>query len=124
MKKYLDFEKLAEFKTAISGLIDSKISAIETFTGASSSEDGASGLVPAPEQGDQEKFLRGDGVWAALSGAVTGVKGSSETTYRGGNVNISKENIGIFEGTTAEWAAKTSAQKALYQIVIISDDDD
>lgn len=124
IKKYLDLDKLSEFKTAVSNLIDSKISAIETFTGASSQEDGASGLVPAPEQGDQEKFLRGDGIWAALSGLVTGVKGSSESTYRGGNVNITKDNIGIFEGTTASWNAKTAAQKALYQIVIITDDDD
>ena len=93
IKKYLDLDKLSEFKTAVSNLIDSKISAIETFTGASSQEDGASGLVPAPEQGDQEKFLRGDGSWAIVSGAVTGVKGSSESSYRSGNVNITKANI-------------------------------
>ena len=124
IKKYLDLDKLSEFKTAVSNLIDSKISAIETFTGASSQEDGASGLVPAPEQGDQEKFLRGDGSWAIVSGAVTGVKGSSESSYRSGNVNIAKDNVGIFEGTTLEWTSKTTAQKALYQIVILSDDDD
>lgn len=32
--------------------------------GASSSQAGAAGLVPAPKIGEQNKFLRGDGTWA------------------------------------------------------------
>lgn len=45
----------------------------ETFTipgtmeGASSSDAGAEGNVPAPAAGDQEKFLRGDGRWAEVN---------------------------------------------------------
>ena len=35
------------------------------FTGASSSVAGSAGLVKAPVAGDQAKFLRGDGTWAA-----------------------------------------------------------
>ena len=35
------------------------------MTGATASTDGASGLVPAPTAGDQTKFLKGDGTWAA-----------------------------------------------------------
>ena len=35
----------------------------DVMTGASSSVDGAKGLVPAPITGDQNKFLRGDGTW-------------------------------------------------------------
>ena len=35
------------------------------FTGASSSVAGSAGLVKAPAAGDQNKFLRGDGTWAA-----------------------------------------------------------
>ena len=34
------------------------------FTGASSSAAGKHGLVPAPAQGNQNSFLRGDGTWA------------------------------------------------------------
>jgi hypothetical protein len=34
------------------------------MTGASSSVDGTSGLVPAPASGKQSSFLRGDGTWA------------------------------------------------------------
>ena len=37
------------------------------FTGASATQAGDTGLVPAPSAGDQEKFLRGDGAWAMVS---------------------------------------------------------
>lgn len=38
---------------------------LKIMKGASSTSDGASGLVPIPKQGDQNKFLRGDGTWAS-----------------------------------------------------------
>jgi len=41
------------------------------FTGASATTDGLSGSVPQPLAGDQLKFLKGDGTWAALA-APTG----------------------------------------------------
>lgn len=37
------------------------------FTGASATQAGDNGLVPAPSAGDQSKFLRGDGTWATVS---------------------------------------------------------
>ena len=37
----------------------------DPMVGATSQEAGASGLVPAPTAGDQAKFLKGDGTWAA-----------------------------------------------------------
>lgn len=44
------------------------------FTGASATQAGDTGLVPAPSVGDQSKFLRGDGTWATVStsGGITG----------------------------------------------------
>jgi len=36
------------------------------FTGATSQEAGAHGLVPAPTTGDISKFLKGDGTWATV----------------------------------------------------------
>ena len=36
---------------------------IPLMTGATSSTDGAAGLVPAPTSADREKFFRGDGTW-------------------------------------------------------------
>lgn len=49
------------------------ISATDTtysaFTGATSQQAGAAGLVPAPTTSDPDKYLKGDGTWAALPGA-------------------------------------------------------
>ena len=39
---------------------------VAVMTGATASEDGASGLVPVPSAGDQLKYLRGDGSWATV----------------------------------------------------------
>lgn len=39
---------------------------ISVMVGASATTAGKSGLVPAPKQGDQNKFLRGDGTWVTL----------------------------------------------------------
>jgi hypothetical protein len=43
-----------------------------TFIGATSGTVGVGGLIPAPNAGDQKKFLRGDGLWSFPSGAVGG----------------------------------------------------
>lgn len=49
------------------------ISATDTtysvMTGATSSAAGTSGLVPAPASGDNDKFLKGDGTWGAVTGS-------------------------------------------------------
>ena len=41
------------------------------------------------------RFLREDGSWTSISQTITGIKGDAETTYRTGNVNITKTNIGL-----------------------------
>lgn len=43
------------------------------FTGATSSTDGAAGIVPKPLAGDQNKYLKGDGTW--------GNPGTTTTVY-------------------------------------------
>lgn len=89
-KKYVDYAGLQEYDSQIKGVISTD------FVGATSSTDGAAGRVPAPESGDENKFLRGDGTWAAQTASgVTGVKGDAETTYRDGDVNITAANIGL-----------------------------
>lgn len=40
-------------------------SVIGVMSGATASTNGVSGLVPAPLEGDQNKFLKGDGSWAS-----------------------------------------------------------
>ena len=57
----------------------------DDFTGATSIAGGLSGLVPAPQAGDEEKFLRGDGTWATVSSSSSGyVIGSAVSTVEGG----------------------------------------
>lgn len=46
----------------IDAMLDEKAGK-DAMTGATSSADGMSGLVPAPSAGNQEKFLRADGTW-------------------------------------------------------------
>ncbi len=98
-KNYVDFAGLSFFKGLLASLMDAKISAMETFTGASSQADGDSGLVPAPEQGEQEKFLRGDGEWATI------VQGKN-----------------VYSGTVARWNSLTTAQKKAYDYAFFTDD--
>ena len=59
----------------LKGLVDGKASSSHThnaMTGATSSAAGASGFVPAPSAGDQNKFLRADGTWSVPSGGSSG----------------------------------------------------
>lgn len=64
---------------SLSTIIDTAIGEME---GATAVADGQSGLVPAPVRGDQDKFLRGDGTWAAVP-RVTFHSGSFEETASG-----------------------------------------
>ena len=119
-KKYVDYNGLSTYDSEIKDWVDDEIStSLTDFTGATSAAAGAAGQVPAPSAGDNEKFLRGDGTWAA---GVNGVKGAGESTYRQGNVNITLANIGIYKGTSVAWGQLSTAQKAAYTIVIFTDD--
>lgn len=117
-KEYVDYAGLQEYDRRIKGVISTD------FVGATSQADGAAGRVPAPESGDENKFLRGDGTWADPSGSsgVTGVKGAAESTYRTGNVNMTLANLGVFSGARAAWESMTAEEKAAYTIVILNDD--
>lgn len=61
--------------------------------------NGNTTVTNGPQIGsDTTKFLRNDGSWAvppSSSSGVTGVKGDSESSYRTGDVNITKANIGL-----------------------------
>lgn len=48
------------------------LESVRRMGGAADSRDGASGLVPTPSAGDQNKFLRGDGTWAEAGGGGSG----------------------------------------------------
>lgn len=43
--------------------IDSRLDKVKDMVGATASEAGAAGLVPAPAEGNENRFLSGDGTW-------------------------------------------------------------
>lgn len=64
----------------------------DNFTTNETFKEGAGNSYPA----GTNVYWTADGYWDAMAGVmVAGVKGSSETEYRQGFVNISKENIGL-----------------------------
>ena len=65
------------------------------FTGATSGADGTAGLVPQPDSGDEGKYLKGDGTWAAVSGSGGGISNVSEDTSPslGGDLDIGSNEI-------------------------------
>lgn len=76
----------------------SGITDLDNFIGAAPAANGTRGQVPTPVIGDETKFLRGDGVWAAVtatsggSGTVTYVDvagGITGLTFSGGPVTSS-----------------------------------
>ena len=76
------------------------------FTGASSGNDGTTGLVPQPigDGGtDYDKFLKGDGTWAtpAGSGTLTGVSVTLPLTVDVTDPAVPALNINNFTGATS-----------------------
>lgn len=69
------------------------------FTGATSSSAGTQGEVPAPQAGDQNKYLKGDGTWATPSGGGGG--GSSVIPNPTGTPTDTLDTISI-DGTIYE----------------------
>ena len=63
---------------------------INTMTGCDSITGGASGLVPAPSAGDENKFLKADGTWDTVGGG-----GSSYT--EGTGIDITNDTISVDE---------------------------
>lgn len=61
---------------------------INEMAGCDSITGGASGLVPAPSAGDQDKFLKGDGTWDTVGGG-----GSSYTA--GNGIDITNDTISV-----------------------------
>lgn len=81
---------------------ESTVGTLTDFSGATSSAAGTHGLVPAPAAGDQEKFLRGDGTWAAestytLPTASLSVKGGVKV---GNGLEMNGEVLKISDAST------------------------
>lgn len=64
----------------------------DQFTTTDQFKEGAGNIIPA----GSNVYRTSDNKWDVLAGTpVTGIKGENETTYRRGNVNITRTNLGI-----------------------------
>jgi len=61
---------------------------LSTFTGADGTNAGTAGIVPAPTATDNDKYLKGDGTWATVSGG-----GGTATDVRINGTSITQNNI-------------------------------
>lgn len=63
-------------------IIDLRLWSLSTMTGATASAAGQAGLVPAPDAGDETRFLRGDATWqpVSVSGADAVLTGAGAVT--------------------------------------------
>ena len=76
----------------------------EAFKGADAENDGIAGLVPAPKAGQQDLFLRGDGVWANPMTEVSNTMGQIQaqlTTILGEDTNKSMREVAQAEASAA-----------------------
>lgn len=83
------------------------------MAGASSSVAGASGLVPAPAIGDQDKVLKGDGTWGAVDAATTtfyvdNLSAGTRTIYS------DRELINAVSGNTIKTAFENGRVRIMY----------
>lgn len=87
------FANLPELSATTSG---SMYNISGQFTTTNDFKEGAGNVIPA----GANVYKTEDGKWDVLAGTpVTGVKGSAESAYRRGNVNITAENVGAVPKT-------------------------
>lgn len=87
--------------------IDSRLDKVKDMVGATASEAGASGLVPAPAKGDEGRFLCGDGTWKdavaksddedAFLAIISQLAGDKSTTLPQSQYNTIKS---LFDGSS------------------------
>ena len=76
----------------------------EVFKGADAENDGIAGLVPAPKAGQQDWFLRGDGIWANPLTEVSNTMGQIQaqlTTILGEDTDKSMREVAQAEASVA-----------------------
>ena len=83
---------------------------VEVMTGAHADTAGTSGLVPAPLAGEQNKYLRGDGVWAAPL--------SDEQLTTLGKVNGLETRVGSIETNISELSTSVGSLQTQYDNLI------
>lgn len=74
----------SKLKIKQNGASDEYLYSFEDMTGATSSNAGKKGMVPAPATGDNEKYLKGDGTWGSPVGDIS-AKADKVTSATNGN---------------------------------------
>ena len=84
-----------------------------TMTGATAEAAGTSGFVPAPQAGDAEKVLTGNGEWKAIGKATTEQAGivrpdGTSINVSDGVISVSPEVVGNTLGQGQDWVNVTT----------------
>lgn len=84
-----------------------------TMTGATAEAAGTSGFVPAPQAGDAEKVLTGNGEWKAIGKATTEQAGivrpdGTSINVSDGVISVSPEVVGNTLGQGQDWINVTT----------------
>ena len=82
-------------------IITTFVAVVRDFTGATATEAGEAGLVPAPSAGDQDKILFGDGSWKKITlpankAIISDAQGNLSTS------NTTSTELAFLHGVTSE----------------------
>ena len=83
------WQALRVLMAAVKGDGDAIKAMIDVMQGATASADGASGLVPQPLAGDQDKVLKGDGTWGNAPFPALGTASRAVQTDANGALAVS-----------------------------------
>ena len=84
------------------------------FVGATSAIPGSKGLVPAPQAGDDTKFLSGDGTWQTVSAYSLPIASSSTLGgIKVGNNLIIDPSTGVLDATDTTYSDFTGATSSV-----------
>lgn len=84
-----------------------------SMAGATASADGASGLVPAPQAGDENKVLKGDGTWDGIPATNLGTVSRAVQTDANGDIavsNVTSTELGHLSGVTSNVQTQLDAK--------------
>lgn len=85
------------YKNQLDNLV---IPTYDVFAGAKYLKDGKSGLVPQPKNGDETKFLRGDGKWVVINNIDIDLSNIDAKTVNGYTVQKNVPSDAVFTDTT------------------------
>lgn len=97
-------------KSVLDQITQEDLNRLEVMTGATSTDDGTSGMVPVPKAGSQDRFLRVDGTWQTVTTTDTKVTNTLATTTKAyitgttsatTNTGTQVFDTGVYLGTTA-----------------------